>query len=623
MEEATKPKLDRLRIEISERRSRTTASSRQFFLRSLDWISGIKTSAHVEIRLQCLEDCAKYFYHISSRSAMLKAVSAFHALALRSGSKQWLRKAQTFCGIAYADAGDLYQALTFYGQALQTARELGRLSDEAYVLQNMGTALMFAGLYTDAMEAFQRTYELGTADKSLSRQASSAATNMAEVCYRQGQYDLGMRHIERALKLGFGPSSPEEKDLHDAIVESNYVQLAVGVGDVSLADERLALCEAIASRSHSPRIGWVAKLARGLCELDHGDASTGITILKDAVEHIQGMTDVWVDGHIFLIRGLEKLGEAEHALLYANQLATALTRLCQSGMQALIEEHAFPAPTLRKDLLHSLELQRTRLEAAVAKKAASQARWEAIERLAMTAQLKDDPSGLHGHRVGRLSFLFAESLDLRPEVVENLEVAGRLHDIGKMVIPDQVLHSGSAPSPAERELLNAHARIGADLLAQSAIPELQCAEIVARHHHERWDGEGYPAKLKGKRIPVECRIVAIVDCFDAMTHGRPQVRPVTASVALGEIQVQKGKQFDPELADAFVGFMQQLIADHPDLPGYLEQSARKSPLTDAMRELGELLAAVSQEKRERPTLAPPPPSARPRRAPSTRSPEPL
>ena len=129
--------------------------------------------------------------------------------------------------------------------------------------------------------------------------------------------------------------------------------------------------------------------------------------------------------------------------------------------------------------------------------------------------------------------------------------------------------------------------------------------------------------MKGKRIPVECRIVAIVDCFDAMTHGRPHVHPVKPGVALGEIQVQKGKQFDPELADAFVGFMQQFIADHPDVSAYLEQSGRKSPLTDAMRELGDLLAAVSEEKRERPPLGPPQPPPRPHRAPSTRSPEPI
>jgi putative two-component system response regulator len=623
MEEATKLELERLRVEISKRRRLSAASSHDFFLRSLEWIASMKTSAHIETRMQCLEDCSKYFYHVSDRSAMLRAVSTFHALALRSGAKLWIRKAQTFCGIAYADAGDLYQALTFYGQALRTARELDRLTDEAYVFQNMGTALMFAGLYTDAMRAFQRAYELATAEKRLLRLASSAATNMAEVCYRQGQYDLGIRHIQRALELGFSPSTPEERDLHDAIVESNYVQLAVGVGDPRLADMRLSLCEAIAIRAPRQRIIWVAKVSRGLCELDHGDARKGIAILEDVVENMHGPTDSWVDAHIFLIRGLEKLGQAEQALAYANQLAAALTQLSQRGMQAIVEGDVLPALTLQRDLLHALELQRTRLETVIAKRAAARATWEAIERLAMTAQFKDDSSGLHGHRVGSLSRLFAEHLGLRREVIERLEVAGRLHDIGKMAIPDQVLRSGSAPSAAERELLNAHAKIGADLLAQSAIPELQCAEIVARHHHERWDGEGYPSKMKGKRIPAECRIVAIVDCFDAMTHGRPYVRPVAATVALGEIQVQKGKQFDPELADAFTGFMQQLLADHPDVSRFLEQSARKSPLTDAMRELGDLLAAVSEEKHERPALGAPPPPARPRRAPSPRSPEPL
>jgi putative two-component system response regulator len=555
---------------------------------------------------------------------MLKTVSQFRSLALRSGNKQWIRRALTFCGIVYADVGDLYQALVCYGQALRTARELGTGSDEAFVLQNMGTALMFAGLYTDAMRAFQRAYQLGTADEGLLLRASSAVTNMAGVCYRQGQYELGMRHIRHALELGYDPSAPEERHLHDAIVESNYVQLAVGIGDTRLADQRLALCESIATRAQTPRTILIAKLARGLCELDHGDARKGVAILKNAVDAVEGMTDAWTDGHIFLIRGLEKLGDAAEALVYANRLASALNQLCQSGMQALLDQDAFPAPSLRQDQLHSLELQRTRLQAAVARRAAGQARWEAIERLAMTAQLKDDSTGLHGHRVGRLSCLFGQQLRLRPEVVQRLEVAGRLHDIGKMAIPDQVLRSASKPSAAERELLNAHARIGADLLAQSAIPELQCAEIVARHHHERWDGEGYPSRMKGKRIPVECRIVAIVDCFDAMTHGRPHVPPVSVNVALGEIIVEKGEQFDPELSDAFVAFMHELVAEHPHVSTYLEESARKSPLNDAMRELGDLLAAVSHESQaERSPARAPAPPLRSRRAPSTRPAEPL
>jgi len=540
---------------------------------------------------------------------------------VKSGQKEWIRKAHSYCAIVHADVGDFHQSLIYCGQALRTARELGSSFDEAVVLVNIGYALMIAGLQTDAMRALDRAYKLGTSEPHLLPYASSAAINIAQILFRQGRHESGIEYIRKSLDLEHG-FPPEQYNQHRVTLEFNYVQLAVGIGDYALADARLSLCDEFARKANTKRASTIVALARGLCQIDHGDVRTGLALLRTALQGMAPMTDEWVDAQMFLIRGLEKLGEVQEALTSVEALASALGDAYRSSMRALSSEIEFPS-ALRPDQLNRLEAERTRLQLVAARHQAAQAKREAIERLAMTAQLKDDWTGLHGHRVGCLSRLFAEHLQLKEGVVEQLEVAGRLHDIGKMAIPDQVLRSGSALSAAERELLNAHARIGGDLLAQSAIPELQCAEVVARHHHERWDGEGYPSKMKGKRIPVECRIIAIVDCFDAMTHGRPQVRPVSASVALGEIQVQKGKQFDPELADGFVGFMQQLIADHPDVSSYLEQSARKSPLTDAMRELGDLLAAVSEEGRDRPAAAHLPPPPRRGGAPSTRSPEPL
>jgi putative two-component system response regulator len=620
VEQAIKSKLQRMASEMAQR-SMSGEASREFYRKSLEWLIRIKSLNHLPVRLQCLQNCAKHFYLMADIQFMMKAVSAFELLALKSGEKTWIRKALSFRGVAHADAGDFYQALICLGDALRTARELGSVFDEAVILVNLGYTLRIAGLYTDAIRVSERAIHLGMSDVSMSKLGSNAAINIASILFHQGKHDLGIRYIQRSLEMEVD-FAPDQYNQHRVTLEENYVQLAIGLGDTALADQRLALCEEFARKADTPRARHVTALARALCQIDHGDARAGVQLLRSLLLSGGLVSDDWVDCNIFLIRGYEKLGEVDEALRCVDALSSGLTKAYRSSFEALAQENSFQA-TLRSDQLDALANERSRLKVLAAERWGAQAKREAIERLAMTAQLKDDSTGLHGHRVGCLSRLFAEHLRLRQEVMEQVEVAGRLHDIGKMAIPDQVLRSGTAPSPAERELLNAHARIGADLLAQSAIPEIQCAEIVARHHHERWDGEGYPSKMKGKRIPVECRIVAIVDCFDAMTHGRPHVRPVAASVALGEIQVQKGKQFDPELADAFVGFMQQLLADHPDVSRFLEQSSRKSPLTDAMRELDDLLAAVSEEKHERPAVGHPPPSARPRPAPSTRSPEPL
>jgi putative two-component system response regulator len=614
-----KLKLQRIASEGAQRHASGQAS-RDFFLKSLEWLGALNSSACIPLRLQCLQDCAKYFYLLGDKPSALRAITAFRRLALKSGEKEWVRKAHSYCAIVYADVGDFQNSLISCGQALRTARELGSTLGEAVVLVNIGYALMIAGLHTDAMRALHRAFTLGTSEPRLWPYACSAAVNIAQILFRQGQHDQGIQYIRKSLDLEAGFPA-DQYNQHRVTLESNYVQLAVGIGDAALADARLLLCEEFTRKANTTRASTIFAIHRGLCQVNHGDPRVGVEILTTALQGMRPMTDEWVDAQMFLIRGLEKLGEVQEALACVEAVASALSNAYQSSLKALSSEVEFPS-AMRPDELNRLENERARLLLVAAQHQAARAKWELIERLAMTAELKDASNRLHSHRVGRLSCLFGERLGLRTDVMDQLEVAGRLHDLGKMAIPDQVLRSGSTPSPAERELLNAHARIGADLLAQSAIPELQCAEIVARYHHERWDGEGYPSRMKGKRIPVECRIVALADCFDAMTHARPHVRPVAASVALGEIQVQKGKQFDPELADAFVGFMQQLLAEHPDLSGYLEQSARKSPLSDAMRELGDLLAAVSEEKRERPALCAPP-SSRPHRAPSNRSPEPL
>jgi len=290
---------------------------------------------------------------------------------------------------------------------------------------------------------------------------------------------------------------------------------------------------------------------------------------------------------------LEKSGKVEAALKCAESLTEGLAQSTEFGARALAESGQRDTASFHATGLEQAHLQRSQLATKVARQQATRARWEIVERLAMAAELKSDASGFHGHRVGKLSALFAKHLALEPNLAARAEVAGRLHDIGKIALPDQLLSHAGKLSRGEREVLNAHARIGADLLGRSEIPELQCAEIVARHHHERWDGQGYPSGLSGKRIPLECRIVAIADCFDCMTHGRPGTRGLSVNVALAEIKLQGARQFDPDLACAFEGFARQLTTAHPSIDAYLELDAKPSPIAKALCELNELLADLT------------------------------
>jgi PAS domain S-box-containing protein/putative nucleotidyltransferase with HDIG domain len=179
------------------------------------------------------------------------------------------------------------------------------------------------------------------------------------------------------------------------------------------------------------------------------------------------------------------------------------------------------------------------------------AQHEALQRLAIAAEYRDDETGQHTRRVGDLSARLAAQLGLAAEEVELLRRAAPLHDVGKIGIPDTILLKPGRLTPDEFDQVKTHTVIGAKMLAGGGFPLLESAECIARSHHERWDGTGYPAGLAGGDIPLAGRIVAIADVFDALTHSRPYKSAWSKEEGLAEIEAQRGRQFDPELVDAF------------------------------------------------------------------------
>src|SRR5580693_8613625 len=121
------------------------------------------------------------------------------------------------------------------------------------------------------------------------------------------------------------------------------------------------------------------------------------------------------------------------------------------------------------------------------------------------------------------------------EQAELMRLAAPLHDIGKVGVPNHILVRSDNLMPSEFEIMRSHTTVGGEIFAKSKFPLLQLARQIALYHHERWDGLGYPQKLKGEQIPVAARIVAIVDAFDALTHGRPYKKAVSFQEARAEI----------------------------------------------------------------------------------------
>jgi putative two-component system response regulator len=180
-----------------------------------------------------------------------------------------------------------------------------------------------------------------------------------------------------------------------------------------------------------------------------------------------------------------------------------------------------------------------------------QAQLEILQRLALAAEYRDDCTGQHAQRVGELAALLARAIGLTKEHVELIRRAAPLHDVGKIGIPDIILLKPGTLTTDEYARIKQHTEIGKIILSGSKFPILQMAERIALYHHERWDGKGYNA-IKGDDIPLEARIVSIVDVFDVITHSRPYKEALSFEVALDAIWEERAKQFDPNLVDMFL-----------------------------------------------------------------------
>jgi len=174
---------------------------------------------------------------------------------------------------------------------------------------------------------------------------------------------------------------------------------------------------------------------------------------------------------------------------------------------------------------------------------------------------KDRYTRAHSEQVTRLALLLARALGLSPDTVRTVRLAGLLHDVGKIGVPDRILKKPGPLTPDEVEIMNAHPTLGEAIVA--GLPDLAAIRTGVRSHHERWDGRGYPDRLAGERIPFLGRLLAVPDCYSAMTSDRPYRAALLPAQALREIARGAGAQFDPAIADAFLRVMRQGGADTP------------------------------------------------------------
>ena len=223
-------------------------------------------------------------------------------------------------------------------------------------------------------------------------------------------------------------------------------------------------------------------------------------------------------------------------------------------------------------------VQRRTQRLSEAKQELAVASEETVLRLAKAAEFRDDETAQHTLRMSHYCKMIAEKLNFSQERCELVRLASQLHDVGKIGIPDAILLKPGKLTKEEFTLMKEHAMFGFRILSDSKAALLQTGAIIARSHHERYDGNGYPDGISGEEIAIEARIAAVADVFDALTSKRVYKDPMPTDRAATILRQDSGKHFDPRLVDIFLNNMDTVLAIRERFPDSGEQDGIKSML---------------------------------------------
>ncbi|WP_045221254.1 HD-GYP domain-containing protein [Desulfonatronum thioautotrophicum] len=296
-----------------------------------------------------------------------------------------------------------------------------------------------------------------------------------------------------------------------------------------------------------------------------------------------------MSGYAFIQRAVEEAPELPLVVLSGVGVVEDALRAMRLGAWDFITkpvhrmevlEHTLRNVLERARLLRANREYKENLEALVRERTSEleETRRQVMQRLSRAAEYKDNETGNHVVRVGEISALLARAMGLSEQDCEQLRDCAPLHDVGKIGIPDHILLKPGKLTDEEMEIMQRHCHYGCEILGpltgrQSAIeicvdPEsimyggdnelLRLARVLAMLHHERWDGTGYPFGRKGEEIPLQARIVSVVDVFDALTSERPYKPALPEEDCLEIIRTGAGTQFDPEVVDAFFMVLEEI-----------------------------------------------------------------
>lgn len=471
-------------------------------------------------RLSALRWLGRVYLEQGNRGAAIDVLEAAVAAATQAGSATAIAQALNVVAIVHQTGGDLDRAEMMYREARGTAESIKDSEAMAMIDQNLGTVASIRGDIYEALEAFQRSLAgyraLGMRDHAAQvlNNIGLAFTDLGELEQAEAAY------AEAAMAFGEEHDHPNEMN-----VALNQVQLCIATGRFEEAQERV---DPLVALTGEIAPSWRGEVFRhvGVIARERGD---------------------YVKAAEYLGRAAESADEGEDLLLKADvseQLAELYwtQKRHREMLSHLNQSHALYSRLKAQHRVAQVERRNAALEARFLEMAHN---WgDSIES-------KDHYTQGHCERVAFFACVLAESTGMDSRSLFWFRLGALLHDIGKIIVPTDVLNKAGNLTDEEWAIMKRHPEAGLDLVSDIDFPG--DVRSIIRNHHERWDGKGYPDGLAGEEIPFAARILCVADVYDALTTARSYRDSLSHARA---VEVMRGSpgQFDPQLLEAFLGW---------------------------------------------------------------------
>lgn len=469
-------------------------------------------------------------------------------LAQHSNDVVLMRRSHTACGLLLADTADIAGAIEHHTHALRLAAEAGDDVEMSRVWNNIGIAFCVSGSFALAVACFRRVLGLLHLSTGPVYSRYTALGNLAHCFHHLDEIPEGLQFAAQALE----EMTPTffQQDPHGALLlHRNCVKLYLAAGQLQEAKRHVDEVVRMAARAASPRAAIAASTTQAAYEMACGDHDLGLTRLDQALVMARAVPATLRDTLVSVIRAEDKAGFPAHALVRLHELSDHMYRTAIDQVRRHVAlGELMPVSGTSTD--QAIEQTRARLTLRLLPPS-EPAEWKTLQRLAVGAAIRIDSTGWHGIRVGVLTQALAREYGLPPLQALEFGLAAQLHDIGMVSVPEPVLLQPGTLNEVERTLVRKHVSAGAEILVGDQHPRMIIAGDIVKYHHAHWDGEGYPAKVVGKSIPLAARMCAVADVYDTLVTDRPYRKAWSMEKALEELQRVAGTQLDPALVNCF------------------------------------------------------------------------